>query len=123
MSKMYPDPNAPPAGFAPPPPYSSVPLQHAYDGIPHQPPPAQSTVIIVQNTSFGSEPQRMNCPHCHADIVTRTESAPTATTHLVFLICCLFICWPCAPFVYCTDCCLAKKHYCPRCNHYLGQGQ
>ncbi|XP_014206793.1 lipopolysaccharide-induced tumor necrosis factor-alpha factor homolog [Copidosoma floridanum] len=85
--------------------------------------PSQPEVIVVQNPVFGSEPQNARCPHCHTEMFTRTETAITPMTHIVFILCCLFGCFCCAPFAYCTDSCTEKKHYCSRCNHYLGQSQ
>ncbi|XP_063987207.1 lipopolysaccharide-induced tumor necrosis factor-alpha factor homolog isoform X2 [Diachasmimorpha longicaudata] len=102
---------APPPGFVPPPPYTAGP--------PHAAAPAP--VIMVQHVALGPESQRMACPHCHADISTRVESESNTKTHLFALLLCLIGCWPCAPCPYCMDSCLAKKHYCPACNSYIGQ--
>ncbi|XP_063987206.1 lipopolysaccharide-induced tumor necrosis factor-alpha factor homolog isoform X1 [Diachasmimorpha longicaudata] len=103
---------APPPGFVPPPPYTAGP--------PHAAAPAPA-VIMVQHVALGPESQRMACPHCHADISTRVESESNTKTHLFALLLCLIGCWPCAPCPYCMDSCLAKKHYCPACNSYIGQ--
>ncbi|KAH0535467.1 lipopolysaccharide-induced tumor necrosis factor-alpha factor homolog [Cotesia glomerata] len=101
----------PPPGFAPPPPYSA--------GAP-QPPSQGPGVIFIQQTTFGPDTMRLNCPHCHADISTRVETEPSTKTHLFALLLCLVGCWCCAPCPYCMDSCLVKKHYCPSCSQYLG---
>ncbi|XP_014206785.1 lipopolysaccharide-induced tumor necrosis factor-alpha factor homolog [Copidosoma floridanum] len=67
-----------------------------------------------------TESETMNCPTCQMSVVTRVKTGATAQTHIIFILCCIFLCWPCAPCVYCCDTCLVKKHYCPRCNTFLG---
>ncbi|XP_076764380.1 lipopolysaccharide-induced tumor necrosis factor-alpha factor homolog [Xylocopa sonorina] len=97
----------PPPGFvpaAPPPPYTAQP----------------QNVVIVGAPQFGSEPQRMTCPHCHADISTRVENAASTQTHAFALILCILGLWCCVPLPYCMDSCMAQKHFCPSCNAYLG---
>ncbi|XP_012279489.1 lipopolysaccharide-induced tumor necrosis factor-alpha factor homolog [Orussus abietinus] len=103
------DKNAPPPpGFMPPPPYTS-----------HVPP--QPGVVIIQTQTFGPDTMPMTCPFCHATISTRVMQESGTKTHMFALILCLIGCWPCAPFPYCIDSCLIKKHYCPACNAFLGQ--
>lgn len=107
---MNKDMNAPPPGFVPPPPYQP--------GVP-PPGPMQPNVVVIQ--SFGPDTQRMNCPHCGANVSTRVETEANTKTHLFALLLCLIGCWPCVPCPYCMDSCLVKKHFCPSCQSYLGQ--
>ncbi|XP_029665904.1 lipopolysaccharide-induced tumor necrosis factor-alpha factor homolog isoform X2 [Formica exsecta] len=103
----------------PPQPGFNTSMPYPYPQPPPPPPPQQPSIIIT-NQSFGSESQPMVCPHCHANISTRVETEATMKTHLMALLLCLFVCWPCAPCPYCMDSCQAKKHYCPACGSYLG---
>ncbi|EFN65892.1 hypothetical protein EAG_09195 [Camponotus floridanus] len=105
-----------------PPPPSSASL--SYTPYP-QPPPqpqtlSQSNVII---TRFGSQSQHLTCPHCHANISTRVETESNMKTHLMAVFLCALGLWCCVPCPYCMDDCLAKKHYCPSCDIYLGIGE
>lgn len=113
MSKEMPHP--PPPGFAPGPPPAFVPS-------PPPPPynPGPPNIVIV-NTQFGPESQRLTCPYCHANISTTVETESNTKTHIFALVLCLFGFWCCAPMPYCIDSCLVKKHYCPSCKAYLGE--
>ncbi|XP_066595496.1 uncharacterized protein [Prorops nasuta] len=107
-----PPPGYPPnSGFAPPPPYNDP-------GVPQQ-----TNVVIIQAPNFGSEPQRLLCPYCRAEISTRVESDCNTKTHLFALGLCLLGFWCCIPCPYCMDTCLVKKHYCPACKEFLGQSE
>ncbi|XP_060535089.1 lipopolysaccharide-induced tumor necrosis factor-alpha factor-like [Cylas formicarius] len=119
-----------------PPPYSETapppgpgfvaPPQHGYPPPPHPgyapPPTEQHTVIITHTTTtgLGPRPHGMRCPSCHADIVTTVETEPNTKTHLIALLLCMFVCWPCVCLPYCMDTCQSQKHYCPNCRAYLG---
>lgn len=114
MDKNIPPP--PPPGFvhtAPPPAYTP---EQTFS-------PQPPNVVIVGNPLFGSEPQRMTCPHCHANITTRIENAANTQTHFFALLLCLVGMWCCVPLPYCMDSCMAQKHFCPACNAYLGNSK
>ena len=49
---------------------------------------ANVTYVTEPAQSYGSEPQRANCPYCHNQITTRTEHEPTMLTHIVALLLC-----------------------------------
>ncbi|XP_073962969.1 lipopolysaccharide-induced tumor necrosis factor-alpha factor homolog [Choristoneura fumiferana] len=68
----------------------------------------------------GPQPTNLTCPSCRASIVTRLEHNATAKTHIIALVLCLFLCWPCVCVPYCMDSCKNADHYCPSCNSYLG---
>ncbi|XP_026666916.1 lipopolysaccharide-induced tumor necrosis factor-alpha factor homolog isoform X2 [Ceratina calcarata] len=78
-------------------------------------------LAIAYMPAFGSESQRMTCPHCQANISTEVKSEANIKTHAFALALCVFglWCFVCCP--YCMDSCLTKKHYCPNCNAYLGE--
>ncbi|CAL1687499.1 unnamed protein product [Lasius platythorax] len=105
----------PPQPFATSPPY---PYPQ-----PPPPPPQQPHTVIITGAAFGTEPQSMVCPHCRANISTRTETEANTKTHLFALLLCVLGCWCCAPCPYCTDSCMATKHYCPSCGSYLGASE
>ncbi|XP_029043983.1 lipopolysaccharide-induced tumor necrosis factor-alpha factor homolog isoform X1 [Osmia bicornis bicornis] len=98
----------PPPGFVPPP---APPSYH--DGRPN--------VVVIGAPQFDSEPQRLTCPHCHANISTEIQTQANTRTHLFALLLCVTGLWCCAPCPYCIDSCQTKKHYCPACKAYLGE--
>lgn len=61
----------PPAGFAP------------------QPPPVAATVIVGA-VPMGQDPQQMNCPACHSNVITETSPTPGLLTYLISGVLCLF---------------------------------
>mmetsp|Transcript_44193 Transcript_44193/g.66628 ORF Transcript_44193/g.66628 Transcript_44193/m.66628 type:complete len:129 (+) Transcript_44193:133-519(+) len=66
--------------------------------------------------------QRVNCPHCNQNVVTRTKWRIGSDT-LIWVICLLFFFWPLAwlPLLF-TDC-QTVEHYCtnPDCNERIGE--
>ncbi|CAB3256668.1 unnamed protein product [Arctia plantaginis] len=56
-------------------------------------------------------------------IVTKVERKATTKTHVIALLLCLFLCWPCVCVPYCVNSCQNADHYCPNCNSYLGTYQ
>ncbi|XP_063240053.1 lipopolysaccharide-induced tumor necrosis factor-alpha factor homolog [Bacillus rossius redtenbacheri] len=87
----------------------------------HPPPPQQPTVVIVGGgAGLGSASTTIQCPSCHATVKTRVEREATTRTHLIALVMCLFVCWPCCLFPYCIDSCKGANHYCPSCGAYVG---
>mmetsp|Transcript_18419 Transcript_18419/g.26686 ORF Transcript_18419/g.26686 Transcript_18419/m.26686 type:complete len:177 (-) Transcript_18419:518-1048(-) len=94
-----------------------------------QPPPPQTTtttsathVTHVHNINLGRKSQRVNCPHCNQNVVTRTKWRIGSDT-LIWVICLLFFFWPLAwlPLLF-TDC-QTVEHYCtnPDCNERIGE--
>ncbi|XP_005188383.1 lipopolysaccharide-induced tumor necrosis factor-alpha factor homolog [Musca domestica] len=106
---LYPPMPQPAQNYQPPPPQPQV----------QQPP----TVIIQtrpQLIGLGNQPTRMQCPSCHADIMTTVKHSANSRTHCWALCLCLFICWPCVCVPYCMDSCQTANHTCPNCNSYIG---
>ncbi|CAH0397309.1 unnamed protein product [Chilo suppressalis] len=77
----------------------------------------------VNVVAVGPKPSQVTCPSCRATIVTRVDHKATTKTHVIALILCLFLCWPCVCVPYCMDSCQNADHYCPNCNSYLGTYQ
>ncbi|XP_029950826.1 LITAF domain-containing protein-like [Salarias fasciatus] len=108
----------PPMGFAP----AVRPAQQpAYQYNAQQPVTVQpvAQVVVVNNNQLGDVPGHMACPHCHSNIITRTEHTSGLLT---WLICCtlgLFLIWPCCLIPFCVDSCRDVEHYCPVCNNVL----
>ncbi|CAH1635088.1 unnamed protein product [Spodoptera littoralis] len=75
--------------------------------------------INMNIVQVGPEPSQITCPSCRATIVTRVERKSTTKTHVIALLLCLFLCWPCVCVPYCVDSCQNADHYCPNCNSYL----
>ncbi|XP_037822460.1 lipopolysaccharide-induced tumor necrosis factor-alpha factor homolog [Lucilia sericata] len=126
MDKSQPPPYSPP-GFTPAQVYQpGQPQQPLYPPMPQpQPLPQQSTVIIQTTTrpnlvAIGNGPTHIQCPSCHAEILTTVKHTANSRTHCWALVLCLFICWPCVCVPYCMDSCQSANHYCPNCNAYIG---
>ncbi|XP_069355545.1 lipopolysaccharide-induced tumor necrosis factor-alpha factor homolog isoform X1 [Maniola hyperantus] len=73
--------------------------------------------------AVGPKASSLVCPSCRANVVTRVEHKATTKTHIIALVLCLFLCWPCICIPYCMDSCQNADHYCPSCNAYLGTYQ
>ncbi|KPJ20400.1 Lipopolysaccharide-induced tumor necrosis factor-alpha factor [Papilio machaon] len=71
----------------------------------------------------GPDPTRLTCSSCGATIISRVERKATTKTHIIALVLCLFLCWPCVCVPYCMNSCQNADHYCPNCNAYLGTYQ
>ncbi|XP_058805849.1 lipopolysaccharide-induced tumor necrosis factor-alpha factor homolog [Phymastichus coffea] len=85
--------------------------------------PSQATNVLytmLPQPQVGPDPVVTTCPHCNTTITSRVEKRTSMKTHLFFILLCALGCCCCAPFVYCTSSCLAKKHTCPTCNYLLG---
>ncbi|XP_049865433.1 lipopolysaccharide-induced tumor necrosis factor-alpha factor homolog [Pectinophora gossypiella] len=76
------------------------------------------TVVAV-----GPQPSTLVCPSCRATVQTRVDRKATTKTHIIALVLCLFLCWPCVCVPYCMDSCRNADHYCPNCNSYIGTYQ
>ncbi|KAI5641927.1 LITAF-like zinc ribbon domain-containing protein [Phthorimaea operculella] len=81
------------------------------------------TKSTMNVTPVGPSPTSLVCPSCRATIRTRVESKATTKTHVIALLLCLFLCWPCVCVPYCMDSCQNADHYCPNCNSFLGTYQ
>lgn len=103
MDKSQPPPYsaAPAPGFVPAQTYQpGQPQPPLYPQMPPQayppPPPQQSTVIIQTTTrpnlvAIGSGPSHVQCPSCHAEILTSVKHTPNSRTHCWALVLCLFM--------------------------------
>ncbi|GJQ79519.1 hypothetical protein Trydic_g16368 [Trypoxylus dichotomus] len=79
-----------------------------------------ATVVIGQPVNYGPSGQQTTCPHCHNQIRTEVRAETSRKTHIVAILLCVFLCWPCVCVPYCMDSCKNKNHYCPSCSAYLG---
>jgi len=82
--------------------------------------PQATLVGVVQTVGFGSEPARVICQFCGADVVTAVKVTPSVTSHLWALGLCVFGCWPCCFVPYFVNDCLTHIHICPNCGHEIG---
>ncbi|XP_015509307.1 lipopolysaccharide-induced tumor necrosis factor-alpha factor homolog [Neodiprion lecontei] len=82
--------------------------------------PGASVHVFTTTPNVGPDPCTVTCHVCGQKGITRTERGASGRTHLVALILCLVGCWCCAPFVYCANSCLATKHFCHKCNSFVG---
>ncbi|KAK6040179.1 hypothetical protein COOONC_22315 [Cooperia oncophora] len=62
----------------------------------------------------------MMCPHCHQQILTKTEPKSGLLTWLLCGGMALFGCWLCCCIPFCVDGCRDTEHYCPNCRKLLG---
>ncbi|CAK9829365.1 Lipopolysaccharide-induced tumor necrosis factor-alpha factor homolog [Anthophora retusa] len=109
MDKGMSYPPPPPPGFIPPPPPPPY-----YE-------PQPNVVIVEQVIHFDTKPQRMKCPRCQADILTKVESEANSKTHLIALCLCFLGLWCCVPCPYCMESTTVQRHYCPACHSFLGE--
>ncbi|XP_012264894.1 lipopolysaccharide-induced tumor necrosis factor-alpha factor homolog [Athalia rosae] len=82
--------------------------------------PGTSVHVFSAGASVGPDPCNITCQLCGETGITRTDKGASTRTHLFALVLCLVGCWPCAPCVYCVDSLLATKHYCGKCNAFVG---
>nr|CAI5862802.1 unnamed protein product [Callosobruchus analis] len=94
----------------PPPSYAEV------EGIWEDPP----SIISSESAIFGTSPMYIICPRCRTIVVTQIERARSHMTHVMALILCVFMCWPCAVLPYCMKSCNYTHHTCPNCRYYFG---
>ncbi|XP_037926371.1 lipopolysaccharide-induced tumor necrosis factor-alpha factor homolog isoform X3 [Hermetia illucens] len=78
---------------------------------------------VQQSIPVGPEPVRCVCPSCGAQIISKMKYEPTTKTHLIALLLCCCICWPCVCLPYCMDSCQNANHYCPNCDAFIGTYQ
>ncbi|VEN40905.1 unnamed protein product [Callosobruchus maculatus] len=94
----------------PPPSYAEV------EGIWEEP----ASIISSESAIFGTSPMYIICPRCRTIVVTHVERARSQMTHVMALILCVFMCWPCAVLPYCMKSCNYTHHTCPNCRYYFG---
>ncbi|KAK4877592.1 hypothetical protein RN001_010098 [Aquatica leii] len=85
--------------------------------------PKQNDTVVRREiilSTLGSTPQQFTCPICHQTCRTRIETEPNSGTHLIAVLLCIFICWPCFFLPYSLDSCKSKHHYCGNCGAFLG---
>ncbi|KAI5641930.1 LITAF-like zinc ribbon domain-containing protein [Phthorimaea operculella] len=75
---------------------------------------------MTLDVPLGRYPVSMRCPSCGANITTITDHKSTTKTHIIALLLCAFIMWPCLLVPYFTTCCRDADHYCPLCSAYIG---
>mmetsp|Transcript_25985 Transcript_25985/g.36626 ORF Transcript_25985/g.36626 Transcript_25985/m.36626 type:complete len:168 (+) Transcript_25985:130-633(+) len=68
---------------------------------------------------FGSDATGIQCPHCHANCVTRTRRHPDLVT-IVAVIVLVLLFWPLFWLPFCIPACQATDHYCSSCNRKVG---
>ncbi|XP_023172793.1 lipopolysaccharide-induced tumor necrosis factor-alpha factor-like [Drosophila hydei] len=68
----------------------------------------------------GPESSLVVCPNCHLEMMSKAVKKVTARMHLIALIMCLTLLWPCAICLYCMDCARSVDHYCASCNAFIG---
>ncbi|CAH1967943.1 unnamed protein product [Acanthoscelides obtectus] len=94
----------------PPPSYAEV------EGIWEDPP----SIISSDSATLGTDPIYIICPRCRTIVVTNIERTRSHMTHIMALILCVFMCWPCAVLPYCIKSCNYTHHTCPNCRYYFG---
>ncbi|XP_077991324.1 lipopolysaccharide-induced tumor necrosis factor-alpha factor homolog [Glandiceps talaboti] len=115
-SQQQPDPY----GYAAPPPPPPPQAQAANTTVFVTPQPAVTT--IVSTPRYGDSPQHQKCPHCHQDIVTRTEYKIGLMVWLVCGIMVIMGLWLfCCLIPFCISPLKDVTHHCPNCNTYLGK--
>ncbi|XP_037716620.1 lipopolysaccharide-induced tumor necrosis factor-alpha factor homolog [Drosophila subpulchrella] len=70
--------------------------------------------------AVGPKPCTLFCPNCSQRVTTRVKSKSTTKTHILALILCCLMCWPCACCLYCTKLARNSNHYCPNCKAFVG---
>jgi len=86
---------------------------------PPQQPQQPQQAVIVQYVQLGPRPTQTVCPHCNCQILTRTESEPSATAWVLGFVLCL-LCWPLSCVPCCIDSLQDVTHKCPNCKRVLG---
>ena len=100
--------------------------------IPHDlPPPPYSArneyVVEVEPclppvvASLGSQPQGMQCPQCHQQILTKLSYHSGDATWLYCFFMYLAGCQLCCCLPFCVDSCQDADHHCPHCDALIGK--
>ncbi|KAH9489203.1 hypothetical protein Btru_045596 [Bulinus truncatus] len=81
---------------------------------------AQPSITVIQ--TFRDVPVHMNCPHCHAEIVTRPHFE---TGTFTWIICCVLFfvgcSFGCCFIPFCLDGCKDVIHSCPNCRQQIAR--
>ncbi|KAK5966022.1 Lipopolysaccharide-induced tumor necrosis factor-alpha factor [Trichostrongylus colubriformis] len=108
-----PNPVLPPGNYAMPPPVPHPAGAPGYG-------PAPVHTIIVGSVAFNQNPTSMMCPHCHQQILTKTQPKSGLLTWLLCGGMAIFGCWLCCCIPFCVDSCRDTEHFCPNCRKLLG---
>lgn len=70
--------------------------------------------------ALASNPVKMACPTCHADIKTTTISDHQPSAHICCIVLCLLGCCLCSCLPYYMSAFMNVHHFCPNCKNYIG---
>lgn len=81
-----------------------------------------STIVITSSPHVvvGPRQMRMQCPNCHQQIATETETDYLCAAHFCCLAMFIFGLFLCSCIPYCMDSCRSVSHKCPNCKCDLG---
>ncbi|XP_046330073.1 lipopolysaccharide-induced tumor necrosis factor-alpha factor homolog [Haliotis rufescens] len=106
------------------------PAQPAYPQSGYNPGPSsygRTTVVVTQPSTMmysghmGPNAARVQCPYCHAQVVTSTTHQVGTCTWAAACIICLLGCWAgCCLIPFCVDSTKDVIHQCPNCKNQLG---
>ncbi|XP_013185841.2 lipopolysaccharide-induced tumor necrosis factor-alpha factor homolog [Amyelois transitella] len=82
-----------------------------------------NVVIVSAMPPVGPKSTKLTCPSCKATVSSKVSFKPTTKTHLIALLLCCCLCWPCVCVPYCVNSCRNANHYCPNCKAFLGTYQ
>lgn len=105
----------------------------------YQPVMQHPQVHFIGSPEVGDKPQQMQCPSCHATVMTKVNHEASSKTHLVALGLCLFVgtcCLCLLPYCGLTEfsmfwlilmikfsgfnSCKTANHTCPQCGNFIG---
>ncbi|XP_070506901.1 cell death-inducing p53-target protein 1-like [Chironomus tepperi] len=76
--------------------------------------------MIYYNDELKAASTHIICPKCQSPTSTNVEVKNTKTTHMIaFLMCLVGMCL-CAWLPYTINDCRSIRHYCQKCNRYVG---
>eukprot|EP00451_Oxyrrhis_marina_P021685 CAMPEP_0204357804 /NCGR_PEP_ID=MMETSP0469-20131031/36040_1 /ASSEMBLY_ACC=CAM_ASM_000384 /TAXON_ID=2969 /ORGANISM="Oxyrrhis marina" /LENGTH=155 /DNA_ID=CAMNT_0051345545 /DNA_START=28 /DNA_END=495 /DNA_ORIENTATION=- len=80
--------------------------------------PAQQQMYPI-TYGFGDSPQFVTCQYCHSQETTKVLHYMSGGTHIVALgLCVCTGCCCCLPYL--LPQCQGAKHFCPKCNQWVG---
>ncbi|XP_059611210.1 lipopolysaccharide-induced tumor necrosis factor-alpha factor homolog [Phlebotomus argentipes] len=79
--------------------------------------------VIVTSPAVGPSSTGIVCPSCRLSVMTNVRTESTTRTHVIAILLCVFLCWPCVCVPYCMDSCKNANHYCPNCGSFIGTYQ
>ncbi|KAI1702593.1 LITAF-like zinc ribbon domain-containing protein [Ditylenchus destructor] len=74
--------------------------------------------VVVVGAPVGPDPVPMQCPSCHAKVVSSVNRRAGGFAWVMALLLCGVLCC-CLPF--CIDGCQDSHHNCPNCGAFLGK--